>query len=246
MPEILPIDISPMTPLEIPVCLDIHEAAFASDQCSNLLNAGRLRATYAKRMRPAIDGWFHNGRHLIKATDKETGSIVGWATWSFHWYEDEKKGNGDEAEVPEEGEGGDSITEATVTPDKLTKIIPQQLLVQRIDANQTKAKANWMSSLSDKKHMSLDALAVLPTYQSRGVGSALVRWGTEQADVRGVSCWIDVSPAGAGVYARAGFREIGGDDYDLSEFAPGGKKGKRGWGIYRFMYMIREARRGKE
>ena len=79
--------------------------------------------------------------------------------------------------------------------------------------------------------MSLDALVISPAHQSRGVGSALVRWGTEQADVCGVPCWLDGSPAAAGVYSRAGFREFGGDDYDLSEFAPGGKAREEGVGV---------------
>ena len=44
------------------------------------------------------------------------------------------------------------------------------------------------------------------------------------------------------MYAAAGgFRGVRDWDVDLSEYAPGGRGAIRGWGDYRFRYMVRDA-----
>ncbi len=57
------------------------------------------------------------------------------------------------------------------------------------------------------RYMVLQAIATHPRWQGRGVGHRLAQWGVDKADARGLSCWTHASPAGHGLYTRAGFRE---------------------------------------
>lgn len=90
-----------------------------------------------------------------------------------------------------------------------------------------------------RAYLVLQALATEPAYQGRGIGSRLVQWGVERAEAQGLACWAHASPAGHSLYARAGFEELGRSDYDLAAWAPGGRAGGRGWGVYTFRYMLR-------
>jgi hypothetical protein len=42
----------------------------------------------------------------------------------------------------------------------------------------------------------------------RGAGSMLVKWGTDQADERGIPCYLESSPEGFGLYNKHGFKEV--------------------------------------
>ena len=90
----------------------------------------------------------------------------------------------------------------------------------------------WMSN---KRYIYLNTLVTDPSHQGQSIGSALVRWATSKADTDadadGVPCWKQSSPVAHGVYAKAGFKDIGMLDIDLNKFAPGGKEGQRGWKV---------------
>ncbi|EMD00454.1 hypothetical protein BAUCODRAFT_28808 [Baudoinia panamericana UAMH 10762] len=53
--------------------------------------------------------------------------------------------------------------------------------------------------------VSLDILAIDPKYQRRGVGDALVKWGTGKADELGVQAVVESSVFGKGLYEKNGF-----------------------------------------
>jgi len=72
-----------------------------------------------------------------------------------------------------------------------------------------------------------------------------VRRAVDRADELGIPCWTQASPASHTLYARLGFQEVGKNDYDLDEWAPGGKGSNRGWGRYTFRYMVRPAKQGQ-
>jgi hypothetical protein len=48
-----------------------------------------------------------------------------------------------------------------------------------------------------------------PRFQRRGAGSALARWGVDQARALGVCTTVFASPMGLALYRRLGFREVG-------------------------------------
>lgn len=68
-------------------------------------------------------------------------------------------------------------------------------------------------------------LVVLPSFQNRGIGTRLLRWGLEHADQFDVKAWIDASPAGLGLYQKLGWEEVGRLVVELEEW--GGKEGER-------------------
>jgi hypothetical protein len=55
----------------------------------------------------------------------------------------------------------------------------------------------------------LKILLTHPRFQRRGAGSALARWGVEQARAMGVCTTVFASPMGLALYRRLGFREVG-------------------------------------
>lgn len=59
--------------------------------------------------------------------------------------------------------------------------------------------------LSKGNLVSLDILAIDPAYQRRGVGDALVKWGTAKADKMGVETVVESSVFGKGLYEKNGF-----------------------------------------
>ena len=90
--------------------------------------------------------------------------------------------------------------------------------------------------------MFIVGLSVAPEYHGLGVGIALMRWGTTNADADGVFCWVHSSDLAHSFYAEEWFETVGLLDVDLDECAPGtpdedDRDGK--WGLYVFSYMER-------
>lgn len=86
-------------------------------------------------------------------------------------------------------------------------------------------------------------ITVVPEYQGKGVGKALMKWGTEQADSDGVFCWVSSSMVGTKAFQKSGFNEVGRLEATLDEFSEGIKNpsdpsGK--WGKYVWTFMKRE------
>jgi len=106
----------------------------------------------------------------------------------------------------------------------------------------------WITKLSPSsvKHMVLMAIVVHPAVQGQGVGKELIGWGTGIADQEGVYCWVHASEAGAWVFGKMGFEEVGRLELDFDEFAGERVRNKERrdgrWGAYVFRYMKREAR----
>jgi hypothetical protein len=107
-----------------------------------------------------------------------------------------------------------------------------QTPIQRLESITNQDMVRWQKILmpDGTKCMIIVAIAVSPTYQSHGVGSALIRWGTAKADVDGVFCWVHASEAGHKVFAKEGFTEVGRLEVDLDEFAPGPREDEDGNG----------------
>ncbi|KAF9410034.1 hypothetical protein BGZ94_001781 [Podila epigama] len=94
------------------------------------------------------------------------------------------------------------------------------------------------------------SLSVAPAYQGQGIGSALMKWGTDLADKDNVFCWVSSSMSGWTAYAKAGFIEIGRLDLELDNYAQGVKRtivGPDGmettsqeWGNYIWRWMRRD------
>lgn len=245
------VTIIPATEDDIPALIKIHTAAFRSDLFSILMLLNRDEDAHQNLMRKSIDHWFADPHtQIIKAVDHDTGQILGWACWAL---------KGAESDEVEKGEGKDegagkqkassqpgeaNATEETPPPPPPkpeTQKDPARILGGLMAKEMIKWESVHLKPL--KKYWVLEALSTDPSVQGRGVGSKLVQWGIETADAvnPGLACYAHASPAGHGLYARAGFEEDDRSEFDLSEWAPGGKGGGRGWGVYVFRYMLRPA-----
>lgn len=86
-------------------------------------------------------------------------------------------------------------------------------------------------------------ISVLPAYQGKGVGSALIKFGTDRADKDGVKLWVHSSEAGYKAFAKAGFEVVETLTFDLDKYTnvpmidEAGHEQK--WGTYTFRYMQR-------
>ena len=169
---------------------------------------------------------------IIKATSEDAGEILGWQRCSLFGY---KQLEGKEAAVGIEDVKNETQTatqgighsSGAKQPFDLGSIIVNDSARMQIER------------MSDKRYIYLNSLVTDPSHQGQSIGSALVHWATSKADADRVPYWLQSSPVAHGVYANAGFKDAGRLDIDLSKFAPGGKKGQRGWKVYEFRHMLR-------
>lgn len=159
---------------------------------------------------------------VIKAVHKDTGNILGWQSCRFRGKEDESESK--------------ATTFAGLEPGKNQKGEAVRTLHSVLKEDFVRVQRDWMAN---KEYIHFDTLVVDPTAQGRGVGTALVRWVTDKADEQGIYCWLQSSRAAHSIYLKAGYKDVSSFKVDLSEFAPGGKEGGWGWGLYDFRYMLR-------
>ena len=70
--------------------------------------------------------------------------------------------------------------------------------LQKLESIRNEDMERWQRILmpNGTDGMVIGAIVVSPSHQSRGVGPALIRWGTAQADRAGFPCWVHASEAG--------------------------------------------------
>ena len=71
------------------------------------------------------------------------------------------------------------------------------------------------------------------------MGNALVEYGNRIADQAGLPIFLQGSPFGFPIYTKHGFETVQYLDVDLRDWAPDAKGGDKGYGNYRFRYMLR-------
>ncbi|KAF9875684.1 putative acetyltransferase [Colletotrichum karsti] len=236
----LDVSIVPVTLDDVPALLRVHTAAFKTDQFSNLMLLGRDENAHANLMRDAIQEWIADPTaKLMQAVDTD-GRVLGWSCWILK----EATPTESEAEDPAATLVSDTSDSkpAPDTPAEETREKPKdpaRVLGGLMYKDRVSMEDNH---LKGKTYMVLQGLATDPLYQRRGIATKLIEKGLEGIDADGLPCWIHASPSSYTVYERAGFQEVGRNDYDLDEWAPGGKGGNRGWGRYTFRHMIRKAK----
>ncbi|SPQ25301.1 be2271e8-e575-4727-9cea-0151190e28ca [Thermothielavioides terrestris] len=144
-----------------------------------------------------------------KAVDTATGEILGYARWTIPEpyatvnTAGDHQGDGSpawpEAQVPavsaeEEAEISRVADTAVWDPDSTSD--PLQDAIREIKDE----------LLARKPYMILDYLAVHPKHQRRGIATALVRSGMQQAEKLGLDIFVHAMKPGVPVYQRLGFR----------------------------------------
>lgn len=61
--------------------------------------------------------------------------------------------------------------------------------------------------------LDLAALSVDPSYQRRGLATALVKAGLDRADVDNLPTYLEATPEGALLYPRVGFQKMAEHDF---------------------------------
>ena len=90
-----------------------------------------------------------------------------------------------------------------------------------------------------KRHIQCKALFTDPLFQGQGMGNELDEYGNRLTDEAGLPIFLQGSPYGYPIYEKHGFETAQYLDVDLREWASGTKSNDKGFGNYRFRYMLR-------
>ena len=195
--------------------IKIHMAAFAND------NAVRLMFKSEDEYEAKLQGILSSGSSdprafTLKAVSDDSNEILAWLGYVCIEY----------------SELGAPPSPSELTAETLLNPTLRSILI----ADFERVQNEWMA---DKKYIHIGTAVTHPSHQGKGIGSALIRSMTSRADEDDVPCWIQSSPVAHSVYYHAGFRDVGSFEVDLREWAPGGKEGKTGWGVFEIRYMLR-------
>jgi GNAT superfamily N-acetyltransferase len=206
---------------------------FMAADASNLLSFVRYRtseerAAFAKKIIRAFDEIFDAPQLLFtKAMDAEAGVITGVGIWQKNGYSGDGLGEEDHLGM-HAGQLWGKRVDGKGEGDVLFEYISNQM---------KKFMFEWTR---ETKHLYLAFLFVDPEFQSRGIGSALLRWGHERADADGVPSFLVATPVGHGFYEYLGWKNVAKPlEIDLRKFVSGAGGGDRGWGMYTYYFMMR-------
>ncbi|KAG0295347.1 hypothetical protein BGZ98_001428 [Dissophora globulifera] len=175
-----------------------------------------------------------------------TGEVIGSIYWARRCYPEN-----DDGSAPAQRD----TSKATVLPPHPPPVLPASpsspLTVKELEETTGNAMNHYVSHLMPPgvKCRIIIGLGVAPEYQGQGVGSALMKWGTDKADEEGVYTWVSSSMDGHQAYAKAGYIEVGRLELRLDDYAQGvrrkvknedGEEVEQDWGVYIWRWMRRD------
>lgn len=87
---------------------------------------------------------------------------------------------------------------------------------QNLMRNRRSCMEKWLpGSNHENDYLILNSLTVLPEFERRGIGKALMQEGLEMARKYRVSIYLVASPAGKGLYERLGFDVL--DEHEMGD-----------------------------
>ncbi|KAI0197262.1 acyl-CoA N-acyltransferase [Xylaria flabelliformis] len=247
----LSVSIQPLNYVDIPACAQITSSAFAADPHTVVKQLGPEPFDMYKISSSGFCSTLSNKTYVyVKAMDNETGEIVGHAGWKFRGLNEELvpwSGPSDEKPRKEEQKMKNESGDNKKKEDEARK---EEGSIDRLHALEGRDMNYWLSSIvpPDTPCIFIVGLIVSPSYQSRGVGSGLLRYGNNIADKLGLCTWVHSSHQAYEAYKKFGFDAVRDLDIDLDEYAPRGPregepvmgdKGRGGWGRYVIRYMKR-------
>ena len=220
-------DLLPATREDIPRLSHIHAITCLPDNAFKLYFP--TAAEFEERVTAMLEGqvgdpsWQH-----INAVDKKTGELAAWASWNTLT----------DAEIRERDEKAAAKESADVEKGKLGKgeLDFPPGLPMFVQADTDRWLERWTRG---QRHVQCKALFTDPLFQGQGMGNALVEHGNRIADAAGLPIFLQASPYGYPIYEKHGFETVQFLDVDLREWAKGAKGGDKGFGPYRFRYMLR-------
>jgi hypothetical protein len=118
--------------------------------------------------------------------------------------DDRKNGDDDQGQGSKNSLPPPNPSESQITPQNRTRI---RRLAHLTNTSMSNSSTILMPTPSTQCCI-LVAIAVHPSYQSLGIGSSLISYGTQIADTRGVFSWVSSSDKGYRAFEKYGFREI--------------------------------------
>ncbi|KAI1387106.1 uncharacterized protein F4822DRAFT_273758 [Hypoxylon trugodes] len=246
--ERISISIQPLQYSDISTCARITSAAFSVDPHTIVKQlGGDPFGMYTISSSSFLDTLHKRNYIYVKAVDDQTGAIVGHAGWAFRGLDPELipwRGPEDLKPTKDTNKQTQGKNLETSEPEKRVDSITRLHALEDIDMQ------DWISNMvsAEKSCMIVVGLIVAPSYQSRGVGGALMRHGNTMADGLGLPIWVHSSHQAFEAYKKYGFVAARQLDIDLDEYAPRGPeegeevmgdKGSGRWGRYIIRYMKR-------
>ncbi|TFK50450.1 acyl-CoA N-acyltransferase [Heliocybe sulcata] len=226
--------ISPALPQDVPRMSEIFGAAFADDRHTQMKTVLTGMEPQVKGMGEGLSYWLTIPERckVMKAVDSSTGEVAGWVVWGFRGYPQPEK---------KEQRKEDESTQKEAKPEEPKAEPKEKTSLERLKELTDADLEEWMETFMPPgiKCMYIIATSVHPAYQGRGIGSALIGWGTSKADQDGVFCWVHASEAGRRAFKKAGFEEQGMLTVALDHYAPKPREDGSKWGTYTFTYMKR-------
>ena len=224
----------PAEPTDIPRLAHIHVVACLPDNAFKLYfptpQEFEARVTEMLHGQIGEPGWSH-----IKAVDEETGVLAGWASW--HTPSDSQIRERDEkaakptAKIDIAGSG----SKENKGPGKGEFDFPAGLATHVHEDSD-----KWLQRVTrGRRHMLCMAMFTEPFYQRCGIGTAMVQYGNKLADQAGLPIFLWASAFGYPIYIKRDFELMSHLDVDLRKWAPRAEGNDKGYGNYRFRYMLR-------
>ena len=232
-------------------------SAFDDDPHTIVKQLGRKPFDLATIFRASFLANLERRTHVnVKAVDETSGKIVGHAGWSFRGLDGSKvpwKGPGDMKPTPDdvaEDAGTTGQTPGAKSRDQDDDAKLESDAIDRLHELEDRDMQHWLTVLIPQGESCaiILGLTVAPEHQSRGVGTALIKYGNELADQAGVDVWVHSSQQAWQAYCKCGFEVEKTLPVDLDAYAPRGPRdgepvmdeGVRGkWGLYTIRYMKR-------
>lgn len=241
--------LKPVTVADVPALAEISGLGFETDR-HTLLKAAHPTRPYdhAAGMPGAFEYWLGLPKDKIeitKAVDDETGQILGFVCWGFRLHPQPPQPTAEESAMEQDIAKGPS----TAVPEDDEKAVSPDLdAIAQLEELTSSHLANYQQRIMSPatRAMYITSVSVHPAHHGRGVGTALIKHGTDRADREGVFCWVHSSEAGTAMFHKCGFEVDETLDIDLDHWAnqmdikP--PLGDDKWGMYTFRYMIRQPR----
>jgi GNAT superfamily N-acetyltransferase len=234
------IRVEPVQWEDIPALAKISNDTMQDDRHTQLKVQSKVPYQMGEVATECLNMWMPKENLVCtKAVDTETGEILGGMYWGFAGCE--------KNEIPRTDPGPRPASPAVEienqdSSESLEKEEGIKQLEQRTNEDMKKRQGLLMSP--GTKCMFILMFMVSPIHQGKGVGSALLKWGTDVADQIGTFIWVHSSERAWKVFQSRGFEVAYTLDIDLDEYAPfppakGVGKEDGTWGRYVFRYMKR-------
>lgn len=250
--------LAPVIPDDIPILSEICGLAVENDRHTMLKAAHPTRPyDHGSGMTGAFEYWLSfppNRLEVTKAVDDQTGDILGVVSWGMRLDQpDLQPARHEETQDSPAADGNDKTSLGSVkkpviciSKDYAKTDSPDLDPLAQLEDITSSHLADYQKRVMPEgtRCMYVVSITVHPKHQGRGVGSALIRKGTQRADAEGVFCWVHSSEHGAPVFRKCGFEVDDSLELDLDAWA--GKMdidppaGDDKWGKYTFRYMVRQ------